>query len=101
MKQIKEAGAAGIISFGMVQLVFWSLSLFVALVCYVRITGQLPDWTDSEEMSKSGAEAFAYVNIARFAAPLRVGLALSSTPWIHKNLLDRFGVAVTKVDDKQ
>jgi len=41
-------------------------------------------------MQKLGAEAFAFVNFARFAVPLRIGLALSTTPWIQKNILDRF-----------
>ena len=36
------------------------------------------------------AEAFAFVNFARFAVPLRIGLALSTTPWIQTNILDRF-----------
>eukprot|EP00977_Amphora_coffeiformis_P012390 scaffold3063_cov191-Amphora_coffeaeformis.AAC.2 len=93
MEKIKETGTAGIISFGLVQLGFWSLSLVVALGGYIKLMGHLPDWTDKEEMSKLGAEAFAYVNIARFAAPLRIGLALSSAPWIQSNLLDRLGVA--------
>ena len=101
MKKIKEAGTAGTISFGLVQLGFWSLSLVVALGGYIKLTGHLPDWTDKEEMSKLGAEAFAYVNIARFAAPLRIGLALSSAPWIQNNLLDRFHFTHKNSNDKK
>jgi len=41
-------------------------------------------------LEKLGAEAFAFVNFARFAVPLRIGLALSTTPWIQKNIVDRF-----------
>ena len=58
MKKIRQAGTAGIISFGMVQLGFWSLSLVVALGGYIKLTGHLPDWTDKDEMSKLGAEFF-------------------------------------------
>jgi len=49
-----------------------------------------PDFSNSEDMQKLGAEAFAFVNFARFAVPLRIGLALSTTPWIQKNIVDRF-----------
>ena len=51
-------------------------------------------------MKKLGAEAFAFVNFARFAVPLRIGLALSTTPWIQKNILDRFS-ANSNTDDNE
>ena len=34
--------------------------------------------------------AFAFVNFARFAVPLRIGLALSTTPWIDENIVKKF-----------
>ena len=37
------------------------------------------------------AEAFAFVNFARLAVPLRIGLALSTTPWIDENIVSKFG----------
>ena len=37
-----------------------------------------------------GAEAFAFVNFARFAVPLRIGLALGTIPWIQENIVDVF-----------
>jgi hypothetical protein len=49
-----------------------------------------PDLSNSEDLQKLGAEAFAFVNFARFAVPLRIGLALSTTPWIQKNVIDQF-----------
>jgi hypothetical protein len=30
------------------------------------------------------------VNFARFAVPLRIGLALGTTPWVQENIVDRF-----------
>ena len=60
MKQIKEAGTAGIISFALVQLGFWSLSLAIALFGYVKMTGHFPDLTDKEELSKLGAGTLWY-----------------------------------------
>ena len=41
-------------------------------------------------MEKLGAEAFAFVNFARLAVPLRIGLALSTTPWIDDNVVQKF-----------
>jgi len=41
-------------------------------------------------MEKVGAEAFAFVNFARLAVPLRIGLALSTTPWIDENIVQKF-----------
>jgi hypothetical protein len=49
-------------------------------------------------LQKLGAEAFAFVNFARFAVPLRIGLALSTTPWIQENVVDRLK---NKKDDDQ
>ena len=48
-----------------------------------------PDFSNSEDLQKLGAEAFAFVNFARFAVPLRIGLALSTTSWIQTNVIDR------------
>ena len=45
-------------------------------------------------------EAFAYVNIARLAAPLRIAFALSSTPWIQQNILDRIMTDSATKQDK-
>jgi hypothetical protein len=49
-----------------------------------------PDLSNKDDIAKLSAEAFAFVNFARFAVPLRIGLALSTTPWIQQNIVDRF-----------
>jgi len=90
MKQVKEAGTAGVISYALWELGFWALSVPVVLFGYVSVTGHFPDLSDKEDIAKLGAEAFAFVNFARFAVPLRIGLALSTTPWIQDNIVDRF-----------
>ena len=61
MKQIKEAGTAGIVSFALVQLGFWSVSLVIVLFGYVRLEGHLPDLSDKEELSKLGAGEYLQV----------------------------------------
>ena len=48
-------------------------------------------------VAKVGAEAFAFSNIARFALPLRIGLAISTVPFVQENIVDRFGLG--KDDD--
>ena len=55
MKKIKDAGTAGIVSFGLVQLGFWSVSVIIVLFGYVKMTGHLPDLSDQEEVNKLGA----------------------------------------------
>jgi len=90
MKQVKEAGTAGVISYALWELGFWALSVPVCAVGYYQVTGHWPDLSDPDDQKKLGAEAFAFVNFARFAVPLRIGLALSTTPWIDENVVKRF-----------
>lgn len=91
MQQIKDAGKAGIISYALWELGFWFISIPFCLFAYQQATGHWPDLSNPEDTAKLGAEAFAFVNFARFAVPLRIGLALSTTPWIQQNVVDKFG----------
>ncbi|GKY99428.1 hypothetical protein MPSEU_000897400 [Mayamaea pseudoterrestris] len=90
MRQVKDAGVAGVISYALWELGFWLASVPVVLFGYYELTGHMPDLANSDDMAKLGAEAFAFVNFARFAVPLRIGLALSTTSWIQANIVDRF-----------
>lgn len=90
LKQVKEAGTAGIISYALWELGFWALSIPVCIFGYYELVGHMPDLSNPEDLSKLGGEAFAFVNFARFAVPLRIGLALSTTPWIQANVVDKF-----------
>ena len=90
LKQVKESGTAGIISYALWELGFWALSVPVCIFAYYQLVGHMPDLSSSEDLSKLGGEAFAFVNFARFAVPLRIGLALSTTPWIQDNIVDKF-----------
>lgn len=98
MKQVKDAGTAGIISYALWEFGFWAVSVPVVLFGYVSLTGHFPDLSNKEDTAKLGAEAFAFVNFARFAVPLRIGLALSTTPWIQSNIVDRF--LATKAEEE-
>lgn len=90
LKQVKDAGLAGVISYASWELAFWAVSLPVVLFGYYEVTGHWPDLADKDDIAKLSAEAFAFVNFARFAVPLRIGLALSTTPWVQENIVDRF-----------
>jgi hypothetical protein len=90
MKPIKEAGVAGAVSLFIWEAAFWIISIPVCSIVYYQTTGSWPDWSNAEDVAKVSAEAFAFANIARFALPLRVGLAVATTPWVQANIIDRF-----------
>jgi hypothetical protein len=90
LQQIKAAGTAGSISLFLWEAAFWAISIPVALVGYYEATGQWPDISDQEDVGKLGAAAFAFANAARFALPLRLGLALGTIPWVQTNIVDTF-----------
>ena len=90
MKQVKDAGIAGVISYALWELGFWTVSVPVCIFAYRSVTGHWPDFSNPDDVKQLGAEAFAFVNVARFAVPLRIGLALGTTPWIQTNIVDRF-----------
>ena len=87
MQQVKDAGVAGIISYIFWEWAFWGVSVPVCIFGYREVTGHWPDYSNQEDLAKLGAEAFAFVNVARFAIPLRIGLALSTTPWVRDNVV--------------
>jgi hypothetical protein len=90
MKQVKDSGVAGVISYALWELGFWMISVPVVIFGYNAAVGHYPDLSDKDDLAKLGAEAFAFVNFARFAVPLRIGLALSTTPWIQSNVVDKY-----------
>lgn len=90
MQQVKDAGTAGVISYALWELAFWFISIPVCIIGYQQVTGHWPDISNADDQKQLGAEAFAFVNFARFAVPLRIGLALSTTGWIQKNVVDNF-----------
>ena len=90
MQKVKDAGVAGIISYVFWEWAFWGASIPVALFGFQSVTGYWPDFSNQDDLAKLGAEAFAFVNVARFAIPLRIGLALGTTPWVQANIVDKF-----------
>ena len=85
-----RAQVAGIISYVFWEWAFWGVSIPVCIFGYTQVTGHFPDFSNQDDLKQLGAEAFAFVNVARFAVPLRVGLALGTTPWVQENIVDKF-----------
>jgi hypothetical protein len=90
MEKIKCAGRAGIISYILWEWAFWIGAGGVAAFTYYTATGSWPDLSNPEDQGKVAASAFALVNVARFAVPLRIGLALSTVPWVDDNIVKPF-----------
>ena len=62
--------------------------------------GHWPDFANQDDLAQLGAEAFAFVNLARFAVPLRIGLALGTTPWVKENIVDNIDLSFLKKGDE-
>eukprot|EP00320_Phaeocystis_rex_P009428 CAMPEP_0119057678 /NCGR_PEP_ID=MMETSP1178-20130426/2088_1 /TAXON_ID=33656 /ORGANISM="unid sp, Strain CCMP2000" /LENGTH=223 /DNA_ID=CAMNT_0007038533 /DNA_START=13 /DNA_END=684 /DNA_ORIENTATION=- len=90
MEQIKCAGRAGIISYILWEWAFWIGAGGLACFAYFQAAGGWPDLSNPDDQAKVGASAFALVNVARFAVPLRIGLALGTTPWVDDNIVQPF-----------
>ena len=90
MEQIKCAGRAGIISYILWEWAFWIGAGGVATFTYYTATGGWPDLSNPDDQGKVAASAFALVNVARFAVPLRIGLALGTVPWVDENIVKRY-----------
>jgi hypothetical protein len=90
LQKVKDAGVAGAISYAFWELGFWGISIPVCVVGYEKFTGHWPDLSNSDDMKQLGAEIFTFANVARLAVPLRVGLALSTAPWVNDNMVQKF-----------
>eukprot|EP00585_Thalassiosira_rotula_P002616 CAMPEP_0196139050 /NCGR_PEP_ID=MMETSP0910-20130528/6463_1 /TAXON_ID=49265 /ORGANISM="Thalassiosira rotula, Strain GSO102" /LENGTH=187 /DNA_ID=CAMNT_0041399727 /DNA_START=28 /DNA_END=591 /DNA_ORIENTATION=- len=87
---IKAAGKAGAISLFLWEAAFWIIAVPIVSVGYKETTGHWPDFADKNDLAILGAEVVAFANVARFALPLRIGLAITTIPWVQGNVVDRF-----------
>lgn len=92
IQQIKKFGVAGVVSYALWEGGFWTIGGVGGLYAYYLATGHWPDLSNPEDSAKVGGEAFAFVNLARFAVPLRIGLAVGTAPWVDENIIQRFGL---------
>ena len=89
MDKIKCAGRAGIISYTIWEVIFWFTAIPIASAAYYQASGAWPDFSVDEDKAKVAASVFAFVNLARLVVPLRIGLALSPTPWVDENIVKK------------
>merc|ERR1719384_2131644 len=90
MNKIKELGIAGTVSFVLWEWAFWIIGGGGAVAAYYYANGPFPDFNNKEELAVAGGEAFAFINLARLAVPVRIGLAISTAPWCDENIVQRF-----------
>jgi hypothetical protein len=70
----------------------------IVSIGYKQTTGHFPDFTDKSDLAILGAEVVAFANVARFALPLRIGLAITTIPWVQENVVDRFWPETEKTE---
>ena len=87
---IKDLGIAGAVSLGVWEAAFWIIGGGGAAAAYYYANGHFPDPSNKEELATAGGSAFAFINVARLAVPIRVGLAVSTAPWCDENIVKRF-----------
>jgi len=101
LQKVKDAGIAGLISYALWEWGFWVASVPVGISAYYGVTGHFPDLQNPDDQKQLAAEAFAFVNVARFAVPLRIGAALSTTPWVDANVVQKIPFLKKKADEQQ
>lgn len=101
MQQVKDAGIAGIISYIFWEWAFWGASVPFGIYTYYGLTGHFPDFSDPEDQKQLAGEAFAFVNVARFAVPARISAALATTPWVKENVVEKFGLEKEEEEAEQ
>ena len=52
LQKVKDAGVAGIISYGVVQLAFFGASIPVGIYAYHSATGHWPDLSNAEDQAQ-------------------------------------------------
>uniref|UniRef100_A0A7S0ALT8 Uncharacterized protein n=1 Tax=Pyrodinium bahamense TaxID=73915 RepID=A0A7S0ALT8_9DINO len=90
LNKIKSLGLAGTISYALWESAFWIIGGGGAFAAYVWSNGHLPDFSNQEEMAKVGGGAFVFINGARLIVPVRIGLAISTAPWIEENIVKKW-----------
>jgi hypothetical protein len=90
MDKIKELGIAGTVSFILWEWAFWIIGGGGAALVYKNATGHWPDFNNKEDLAETAGSAFAFINVARLAVPVRIGLAVSTAPWVDENIVKKF-----------
>jgi len=90
LTKIKRLGPAGIAAYGITEGGFWMISVPAVALSYRVASGEWPDVSSQEDLAKVFGTSFAFLNIARLAVPLRIGLAIGLAPWVDTNVIKPF-----------
>jgi len=77
LPQLIKLGMASVLSYAVWEGGFWKVHVGPSKV---------------EDPGRAGADAFAFVNLARWAIPFRIGLTVGTDPWVDEDVLHRFGL---------
>lgn len=90
LQRIKDAGVAGVVSYGMVQLAFFGASIPACVFGYYQVAGHWPDLTSAEDQAELVAGAAAFLSLSRLLIPVRIAIALALAQGVQTNIIDRF-----------
>lgn len=88
--RIKRLGPAGLAAYGVTEGGFWIVSIPIVALSYHYATGEWPNLQNQEDLAKVFGTSFAFLNVARLAVPLRIGLAIALAPWVDANIIRPF-----------
>jgi hypothetical protein len=92
MADVKKYGVAGTVAYVLTELAFWVVAFPVAASALYQSTGHWPDVVnDNTDRAAVLGFIFAGANVARLFVPVRLGVALSLSPWVDENLINRGG----------
>ena len=84
--KIKAFGISGTISYILTEIAFWAVSIPIIIYSYHSESGQWLDFTVDVDRAKILGLSAAFLTAARLAVPLRLGVALSFTPFVEENI---------------
>jgi len=90
LQHVKKLGVAGVASYALWGSFFWTVHPSARSSAIYMAFGFWP----GVEFGRKRAEAFAFVKLARFVIPLRIGLAVGIAPWLSRGrVVQRFNLS--------
>lgn len=86
MDNVKQYGAAGTVSYVLVELAFWAVALPVAVGWYRVAEGSWLDLGDPGDKARLLGAGTVFINGVRLLVPLRLTAALALAPWVSRGM---------------
>ena len=90
MDEIKALGLSGTTSYVITELMFWAIATPIVVAGYHTNTGAWLSLADPTERTQILAMSTGFVTAIRLAVPLRLGIAISLTPWVKMNITSKY-----------